>query len=759
MIKKIARPLLVLALTLCIILTQVGFIKAQGITPTPTVTSQIVATQAPNTTVTDPNIVTFEMLQQNDIELIGPYDSRSVIFSLPADWKLSTGNLIELSFSVAFNSIVQDQVRVDDSTLTVYLQNTLLGVIPLNQLGEKSISFPIPLELLESQGNDQNPYLYFVLESGFLCNLDQHTTVFIHPNSRLIIPHELVKPDTNLQKFPSPIIQNSFVPDSAILVVPDKPTAVEMEAALIISAGLNNLSSNTLTLDLTKESMLTEEQRNTNSIIFIGNVASLSTLEKLKLPMPVINSQFENTGGNKDDGVIQMINSPWNNSRAILIVSGNSEVGTKKAAQAISTGIIQSNKTANLAVIDKVQLNENLAPQGVDRTLTEMGYDATLFQNRGVGSTQYTFNIPTGYTVTSDAYFDLIYGNSALLDFKRSGIIVRLNNRPIGSVLMSADTARLATNTSRITIPAAAITTGRNVLDITSNLFPIDDCTPPGVNQGIWANIWPESFLHLPLTTVSVTPTSTQKNLGSYLKDFIYNPILNDTAFVLPTNNLDAWRVAVQLAGNLGNEANGTAVDLTVFYGDAIPVTVRQNYNFIVIGQPSEIPILQDMNSNLPVPFIANSDVPYSTNPQVTYRIPRETPLGFLEILPSQWNPQKVVLAVLGNSKQGVNWAITALIDPTLTTILSGNFAVVNDRQILNTDTNLITIDSGTVPEQNPVETSMPVPETPAQVQTSATNLGWVLPALEISVVLIILIIATVVLGSWSRKRTRGKHE
>ena len=66
---------------------------------------------------------------------------------------------------------------------------------------------------------------------------------------------------------------------------------------------------------------------------------------------------------------------------------------------------------------------------------------------------------------------------------------------------------------------------------------------------------------------MSVTPTSTQTNLGSYLSEFISNPILNDTAFILPENNLDAWRLAVQIAGNLGSEAKGPSADLSVFFG------------------------------------------------------------------------------------------------------------------------------------------------------------------------------------------------
>ena len=421
-----------------------------------------------------------------------------------------------MSLTVLLTKILINTVYQGDSTLTVLLDGRILGVIPLTQLGEKTISIPIPLEQLETENTDQVTTLRFVLESGIVCNLNQRTAVYIHPTSQFSLPHELVPPDTNLVNFPRPILQNSFISDSALLVIADKPTAAEMKAALIVSAGLNSLSTSSVTLGLTTASLLTEEEMKAGNIIFIGNAASLPVLQKLKLPMPIKNNVFENAGGNQDDGVIQLINSPWNNSYVVLVASGSTDIGTVKAAQAISTGVIQPNKTSNLAVIDKVDLKEVMSSQVVDRTLTEMGFGATLFQRRGLNSIQYTFNIPSGFTVSTDAYFDLIYGNSALLDFNRSGIVARLNGRPIGSVRMSTDTANLATNKSRITIPPAAILPGRNILQINANLVPIDECTPPNVNQGLWVNIWPRVALAPPINCY-VSYTNIHTNEFGYL--------------------------------------------------------------------------------------------------------------------------------------------------------------------------------------------------------------------------------------------------
>ena len=119
----------------------------------------------------------------------------------------------------------------------------------------------------------------------------------------------------------------------------------------------------------------------------------------------------------------------------------------------------------------------------------------------------------------------------------------------------------------------------------------------------------------------------------------------------LPENNLDTWRLAVQIAGNLGSVARGPSADLSVFFDKTVPVSELSKYNLLVIGQPSEMQILQTMNSILPVPFVANSDVPYSTNPQITYRIPKETSMGFLGNITFTMESSKCNIGSVGEFK------------------------------------------------------------------------------------------------------------
>ena len=67
-------------------------------TQTPTGTLPTAATPLPNT-----NTIYLFQLGQNDIQLTGPYDLTSLVFHLPADWKLTGSAELNLNLTIAFH--------------------------------------------------------------------------------------------------------------------------------------------------------------------------------------------------------------------------------------------------------------------------------------------------------------------------------------------------------------------------------------------------------------------------------------------------------------------------------------------------------------------------------------------------------------------------------------------------------------------------------------------------------------------------------
>ena len=282
-----------------------------------------------------------------------------------------------------------------------------------------------------------------------------------------------------------------------------------------------------------------------------------------------------------------------------------------------------------------------------------------------------------------------------------------------------------------------------------------DNCSPQNM-RGLWVNIWPESTLHLPLELTLINPVSSL-GLASYPAPFIYYPLLDNTAFVLMPDNLESWRAAVNIAAVLGSNANGPVTALRVFYSDDLPEAERSKYNLLIIGRPSQMPVMGEINKSLPIPFLEGGDILTDGNFQVTYRIPPASPIGYMEIMPSPWNSDNVVLAVLGNTTQGLSWATSALIDSDLRSQLAGNFAVINDQQIITTDTRLSpTMNSDPTPAAE-VAVEPPNVDTTSPIKGQQTV--WVVPVFILSIVLIVLISVFAAIGSWSRQRTRGNTQ
>lgn len=727
---------------------------------TPVVTTTPPVTPQPANLTTDSNVVTFSQLKQSEIQLTGPYDVSGLSFSIPAAWNLISGAELDLSMGVSFNAVSQGQSNLpiaSGGTLTIVLNNNFsLVVLPLNAVGEINEKIKIPQQALQATSNG-NISLSFVLNSGLSCLANQHMSILIHPGSYFVFPHNPIQPDTNLANFPRPIFENSFIEDSATIIVPDRPSAAELQAALTIAAGLSNLSGSLLKLDIITVGQFVPASPQftlgaSTHLIFVGDAASLPVLGQLRLPLSATGGKFQFSGNDQDNGVIQMIDSPWSTAHVVLVVSGNTDQGTIKAAQAVSTGILQPNQFPNLAIVQQVNLTSVSLSQAIDRKLSDLSpTQSGLFQGRGVSNATYRFSIPVGQTVSPDAYLALNFGNSALLNYDRSVIVVFINGRPVGSVRFSDVTASQATNRVQINIPASAVVPGVNQLAIRATLVLLDDCTPVGT-QGAWVNVWPDSMLHLPLSAALISPVSTI-DLSAYPAPFVYNPLLSDTAIVVPRNDLDSWRGAMQISALLGAKANGQLTELTVFYGDDIPSQDRSKYNLLVIGRASQLPIIEEINKNLPAPFSSGSDIATSSNFQVTYQFPSDAPMGYVELIPSPWNPGNIVLVALGNTAQGIGWASAALTSPTLSSRLAGNIAVINNNQIVTADTRAASVASQSISPQIPQVTVATPGGNPVPSQSPRPS--WIIPVMVISIILILLIFAAVLFENWSRNRTR----
>jgi cellulose synthase operon protein B len=655
--------------------------------------------QTPTGTPTDPiapgsgAVILFDMLGQTDTLLRGPYGTMNVRFGLPGNWAFEEGGSLQL---IVTASLITDapQTVADGqfigSTLNVSYNKDAVATIPLLAGSNVTYNVPIPLSALDSPFNDGRHEISLFLDAGNDCSdTTRHTSIVISSSSHLTIPYTEQAPSLGLTNLPRPIYQrDSIFPVTAVLVVPDAPTAQEMQAALTVAATFGRMSSGEMEVSLVPMSGLTEEMRTNSQLIFVGKPSTLPLLQGVPMPSPVQSNAFTAAGIQEDDGVLQLALSPWNTGRAMLVVGGNSDAGVIKAAQALSSENIQTVGDHNLALIANVtppnapnQINAALPQEA--RTLTDLGYDILTMNGVGRSEAYVRFTLPPGYVAAGDTYLDLMFNHSGLLDFARSGLTVFMNGNLIGSVLLSQQTA--ATATQRIKIPLSSLTTSNNELRFQVDLAPLSQCSFLD-SSNLWLTILPESVLNLPMRPATAG-TVALRDLSSYPHPFSSEPTLSSLAFILAKNDPSTWDTAARIALQLGRQAAGALFNLAVAYDGEVPDDIRNNRNLIVIGLPANMQLLSEINESLPAPFEKGTNVAVLPGQQVAYRFPADSDLGFLELLASPWNSQRVILTVVGTSPNGVQLSGNALTNALLRNRLKGNFVLVNGESLSVADT------------------------------------------------------------------------
>lgn len=794
MLKKMAYVMILAGLILAGLAPAAVDSYAQGPepSPTPAPTDQAApeedtpappaaAPSEPAAPVQDANRLTlsFGDLGFTDTTVQGPYEKEDFRFGLPAGWELTPGAQVQLDLTTLFSGPgvpADETAQLEGGQLELTFNGAPLTPVFLSQAGEQTVTASIPDTALAPTREDGRHQLSVVLDSPANCRLDFQTNVEISPSSRFILPYQVGTPAGDLHQFPRPIYQDSFLGDTAVIVVPESPNRAELQAALTVAAGLGEMTSGRLVLSLVPANELTPDIRSANHLIFIGHPSGLPDLEQVAFTTPASEAGFQALGADKNDGVVQMTVSPWNQARVVLLVSGSTDEAIIKAGQALSSGSIRTADQTNVAVVTQVQTEpDEISAEfyAAGRTFADLGYLAETRSSKGTNWFEYTFNVPSGYRTGAGAYLELSYFHSTMLDYDQSGMVVRLNNSIIGSTSFSEET--IQPSKVQYHIPRYALRAGPNRLTVQSELIPTTECTNPNLG-GWWTTIRPDSLLHLPLTPVEGTVKEVF-DLGNYPDPFSLDATLRDTAFVLPPDDPTAWDIAVQIASDLGNRANITLSALTVAVDGRLPEDLRDSHHVIIIGQPTSLPIIAELGQALPAPFEDGSNKAIERGLPVVYRLPEEIGMGYLETLSLPWNRSRTGLAVLGSNTEGLRQAGAALTDPHLRHQLKGNFVVTDGQQIVAGSRHFqaepdILLPAAGLEQQDigpgpaPVAEAVVVdPDRPSllEVQGASVSLDrqttpgqpdWLLPALVISVALMIVValIGLVVTGRQRRQ-------
>jgi len=708
------------------------------------------------------NKFTFEQLGYSEKLLIGPFDSTSIYFSLPANVKLAPGSSISLQYALAWSGGgVADTKNGAGAggTMLVYFNDELIDTFILSVDSELNREIYLSEDVLNNVDEDGRYSLRFFLNAEVNCEFNEvRTTIIIGKNSELNLEYEARTPLADLTKFPQPIYQPaSILPNSAVVVIPDNPTPYELQGALTVMAGLGAVTEANLSVNLVENASLTPELVGSNHLIFVGLAKNFPNLQVVNFPVKISADNGVKINNTEImDGVIEVGVSPWSPSSVVFFVGGNSDDGIIKASQAFSTGKMVAVEQPALSLISTVNPIEDINIPEI-QTFKDIGYDDQTMGLYGENYFSYIFYASPEQAFSPGGYIDLEISHSELLDFNQTGITILLNDEVIGGLQLSGETPSVTT----IKLVPGTLRRGVNRLEIISEIVPFFNCYSADI-LSTWVKIHSTSAIHMPVSGNKLN-LGKNFNLNDFPYMFLDSKDLGDLAFIVPSDDPVSWRNAAQVAYYIGAKGSANLVNLRVIFADDVNEEELIKYNLLMFGRSTTLPIIAKINDLMPAPFDVGSDIAVQPSMLVNYSLLPDTSVGYVQLLPSPWNQDFAILTILGNTQDGITMAGSALIADDPASRLTGNFAVIYGDQVVSTDTRL-GISKESIIAQLPVAVTV----TPKMETTSFTPLGvneekraqWILPVIGIvSLGLLTLLIVMLRIESDKKKMRQTEND
>ncbi|MEJ5200761.1 MAG: cellulose biosynthesis cyclic di-GMP-binding regulatory protein BcsB [Anaerolineales bacterium] len=661
---------------------------SQPVTPTPAPSNQQVATAVPVqpagisslATVTPlPEVNKFSNTAQftfSDIEqptFVMTYPSiTEIYFRLPAQWELKGENYITLHYD-----LVDDYSSPPGSATGVpqnrsYLSPELYAgyraslVIYVNELYAASFSpisgndnyytFPIPSAASALRTNPTNEYfirLEYVNDRDPYCLYNGILT--IKDDSNIKLNFSPVVPALDLGFFPAPLVQNSFLPETLYVIVPDNPTDNDLSTAAIVSGLFGKNAGANLRLELIRASQATRNLLSNSSFIVVGRPDKNTFLQSL-YKANIFSTSYG--GGNiinnstlqpipAGDGILQIAASPFNPYNSVLAITGSTDEAVLLAAQSLGSQTI--GQEGFLSIIKEGSLPPKPKPLSDVVTLKDLGYVERPIYGIGDRTLTFAFYIPRNWEMQDGQQFVMNFANSDNLDQATSSIALYLNGRPISSTVI--DTRR---GDKQVVFPINK----QDLIVGSANFLRIEIISASNLichyrPRSFWVSVRDTSWLNLPHTIVT-EPDAIQP-LSHPLYYLAFQP---DVLFSMPPKPTDLDLRALANLSRLLGQIGAPYFNFKVTQDPNFDFRDRSDMNVVIFGRPSTNPQIARLNDALPQPFVEGEDSLKQEVNGAVYRLPASANIGVVEVLSAPWNKLAGVTLVSGTSEQGYQWAV-----------------------------------------------------------------------------------------------------
>ncbi len=273
-----------------------------------------------------------------DMYVNGVFSTNKFYFSKNKYSILNDNNYIKIHFTQT------NKKKYDCSSITVYLNDIPLKSIQLNNFDLNStFTVPLPKNKINDGFNSITIKSFTKLTENLCCDeLSTFNWLSFHKDTFIHLEYSLLNDSTSISDFPYPYIlnQRDFA-ENCYIVIPDAPSLDEAKGAIKMSTLLSKYSTSDDSFFKTINYSNIDKYKNSN-LIFVLDKNNVS-------------KYFENNYiVNENQGFIKEIESPYDKSKKILLISYDIDKSIKALSNPkLSSQMLNSNQVINFELIDE----------------------------------------------------------------------------------------------------------------------------------------------------------------------------------------------------------------------------------------------------------------------------------------------------------------------------------------------------------------------------------------------------------------------
>ena len=656
---------------------------------------------------------------QTQQTLNSPFDELKITFSLPLAWEITNSSELTLNLeAIASSLLVPEQTQnlseISLGEFSVWLDGQSIYSQMIQQTAAMELKIPLSPAQFHAQSPDRPHDLVLRWDARTACNQNMIGNLVVFPTSTLLITYLNTEHTYALADFPAPFYQEkSLDPQEITIILPPEPRPEELQAALIVAAGLGRLSHGDIQIQY-------QETDHTASIT--QNAILIARQDRI---WKEILAQAGSIQVIPAQGQIELI-SPFRNQQHALLLTGTDANGLILAAKALSQGAIPAPSGAKWVTIASAENPAGTEFQ-TEETFAQLGSGDLEFDSSD--QKVVTFSIPSGIHISEGAYVDLFINHSQLLDYLSSGLKIVLNDVPLGNIRLSDVSSNY--NQLRLMIPSSILRTGSNRLAFEATLSSRELCGTQD-KTSLWLTVFSNSKLYLPLGSTSDVVNNVTA-FGDFPSMFLTSPGLDDVAFVIPDAPSVGVPAAIQLAYTLGSELQGNEpIGVQLLSPDKMLDPSYQGLNLIIVGKPSSFPALADSSFFPQIKFDGQDSLAPESQVGMVLVWQSGEPQGVMAV--REMGNGRTALAILGNGTVGIDQlAVKAIAEDMLK---GQDFAVVTEAKLFGA--NIIFNNSGATSNPSIGTSQNPVIDGTAFLRKTAL---WAIPLIVVSILLILILL------------------